>query len=367
MMKTAFLPLPAFLVLTFAMAFSAHAESFRSYFEERNKINSQDNQTVIRLAHEKFHHAPYVVVNKTKQIATYFSAQGDVISSSQIKVKNGDELDQGGAGIYVHAGQRAGTHFLKAQKDAQVRSVFQGSLQIPEGTFVYVLPVSEDHKFRIRNHVLTFNAARVLRNRPSFNYSPFNEQSVKVRFSVDDNDTFKRTYIETLEKEKEALMELLKLEDDEYNMLAEFAFGVLSPETDYGKSMKYRLKQSIPVVVSIAKGNGLDTDENSRGPTQIKDIPDSVEEKYRLTKSTLKYPENAAVATLAFAAELLKELRNRAPQHEGIREETLQDYLYYLYQGRHQSIIQGTATPDQNISIRKIKEAITHLTFEYQQ
>ncbi|WP_291515503.1 hypothetical protein [Bdellovibrio sp. ArHS] len=363
MMKKTFFTLPLLLLLVLAPP--VQAQNFRAYFEERNRINATDNQSVIRTAHEKFHHAPYVIVDKKKQVATYFSAQGEVLTSSVIKVKSGDELDQGGAGIYVYEGQRSGTHYLKAQKDAQVRSVFQGSLQIPSGVFVYVLPASDDHKFRIRNHILTFNAAQVLRNREAFNYSPFNPQSLQITYSVDEADEFKRTYVRTLEKEKESLMQLLKLEDDEYNMLAEFAYGVLSPETNYGQSLKYQLKQSIPVLVSIAKGNGFDTDENSRGPTQIKDIPDSVEEKYKLTKGTLKYPRNAAIATLAFAAELLKELRNRAPQHDDIREETLQDYLYYLYQGRHQSIIQGTATPDRNIAIRKIKEAITHLNFEY--
>ena len=159
-------------------------------------------------------------------------------------------------------------------------------------------------------------------------------------------------------------MELLKLENDEYNMLAEFAFGVLSPETDFGKNWKYRVKQSVPVVVSIMKGNGFDTSENSRGPTQIKQIPEVIAEKYGIEKNELYKPENAAITTLAFVAAQLQELRNMAASNPAITEETLQDYLYYLYNGRRNEIRKGTATPDKNIAIQKIKAAIKQIHIE---
>jgi hypothetical protein len=53
-----------------------------------------------------------------------------------------------------------------------------------------------------------------------------------------------------------------------------------------------------------------------------------------------------------------------ANRHPDISEENLQDYVYYLYQGRRYELKEGTATPEKNHSIQKIKAAIRHLTIE---
>ncbi|WII73629.1 hypothetical protein QJS83_07050 [Bdellovibrio sp. 22V] len=363
-MKTGKLVLLSFVSVIAFSSMAMAAENFRAYVQQRNEINSQDDLSVIQAYHRKFTLAPYVVVDKKQKLATYFGEQGQTLASADIRTYSGDELERGGSGIYTYAGTRNSLHYLKAEKDQSLHTVFQGSMQIPAGTRVYVLPETDAHHFRIRNHQLTFNAARVLRNRPDFNYSPANYEVRKSTFRVDFTDAFTNNYVLTLQREKPTLMKLLKLENDEYNMLAEFAFGVLAPETEYGQNFKYRLKQTAPVIVSLLKGNGLDTSANSRGPTQIKRIPDVVVEHYKIEKHQLKRPHNAAIATLAFAAEQIKELRNLAHYHEPISEETLQDYLYYLYNGRRGEIRKGTATPDRNIAIRKIREAITHLTIE---
>lgn len=340
------------------------AGDFRSYFKERNQINAQGDLAAIQYFHLKFTHSSYVIVNKKVKTATLYGEQGQTLVQVSVRVYPGDELENGGAGIYSYAGEKKSYHYAKAQKDSSIHALFLGRLSLREGTPIYVLPETSDHRFRIRNETLTFGAARVLRNRPSFNYTPKNTAARKSLMSVDFQDRFTKTYVEALENEKAKLMALLQIENDEYNMLAEFAFGVLAPETNYGTNWKYRLKQSAPVVVSLLKGNGFDTDQNSRGPTQIKRIPDVITENYHIEKNELRKPENAAITTLAFVAEQLKELRNMASSHPEITEETLQDYLYYLYNGRRNEIKNNTATPEKNINIQKIKAAIEHIKIE---
>jgi len=347
-----------------AVSWAQAATDFRSYYEERNHVNAQGDMAVIQYYHSHWGRSDFAVLDKRSRTLTLFGEQGQILSKQRVQVYPGDELEQGGAGIYIYSGNNKNFHYGKAEKDGSAHALFVGTLSLAARTPIYVLPSSEDHRFRIRNQKLTFGAAKVLRNRPDFNYSPDDLTPRQSQITLDFSDRFSRRYVQALQEKKAELMELLKLENDEYNMLAEFAFGVLSPETDFGKNWKYRVKQSVPVVVSIMKGNGFDTSENSRGPTQIKQIPEVIAEKYGIEKNELYKPENAAITTLAFVAAQLQELRNMAASNPAITEETLQDYLYYLYNGRRNEIRKGTATPDKNIAIQKIKAAIKQIHIE---
>lgn len=347
------------------VALKAYAnEDFRTYIGKRHEINRKDNLEVIRFFHGNYGDAPFAVVNKKEKLIQFFRADGQELSRNSIETYPGDELNSGGAGIYHFTTQQDGFVFLQAERDLQIRAAFKTSASLSRDMVVYVLPETADHHFRIRNHRLTFGAAKVFRNRMAYNYSPMNRAFKTVQIKVDLNDSFAQNYAQALQDEKTTLMGLLNIEDDEYNMLAEFAFAVMAPETNYGKNWKYRLKELAPVVIALLKGNGLDTDENSRGPTQIKRIPQVIIDKYKMEKSDLKDPKSAAIATLAFSADLLKDLRNVAWQHPAIVEENLQDYLYYLYQGRRWEIRNATATPDQNASIKKIKKAVLLMTIQ---
>lgn len=337
-------------------------QDFRAYFTWRHLVNSSGNLVVIQKFHEVYGDTPYAVLDKTAKKITLFNSHGTEMTSTTAEIFAGDEMNSGGAGIYFHRAQAQGYHYLQAEKDHQIRASFKATLSIPPGTAIYILPETQDHRFRIRNRRLTFGAAKVHRNRMAYNYTPLNRDFQKIQISVGQQDPFIQVYIQALQNEKATLQNLLRLEDDDYNMLAEFTFGVLSPETNYGKNWKYKVKELAPVLVSLLKGNGFDTGENSRGPTQIKRIPDAIVEKYGMNKSDLKDPYSAAVATLAFSADLLRDLRNIAYQHPDITEENLQSYLYYLYQGRRWEIRNATATPDKNVAIRKIQSAIKLLT-----
>lgn len=337
---------------------------FHSYSAVKNKLNPQGDVAVIQYYHNTLAPLNYIIVDKTVGKATLFGPQGQVLQEIAVQVFAGDELEKGGAGIYLSAGEHEKVHFGQAQKDGSVRGLFRGSLRVPTGTPVYVIPQNSEHRFRLRNYGISFGADKVLKNRAAFNYSPASKTFHQSKMTTSFEDPFLRRYVQALQDEKVNLMKLLQIDNDDYNMLAEFSFGVLSPETNFGKSIKYRIKESLPLLVAILKGNGLDTERNSQGPTQIKKIPQVIMDAYDIGKKDLKEPENAAIATLAFVAGQLKELRNMASLHQGITEETLQDYLYYLYNGRRNEIKTGTASPDQNASIRKIKSAIQQMKIE---
>lgn len=72
-------------------------------------------------------------------------------------------------------------------------------------------------------------------------------------------------------------------------------------------------------------------------------------------------PSCTTLATLGFVAVQLREMRNMAHHMSVINEENLQDYMYYLYNGRRHEIRNQTATPYANINIQLIKEAIQYI------
>lgn len=315
--------------------------------------------------YQRLNPSPYAIVDKKTKTLYVLNEKGQRTATEKIQTYAGDELERGGSGIYIFAGQKDGVYYGRAEKDSSIHGLFKGQGPLLKDMPVYVVPETTRHRFRIRNHKITFNSRDVLRNRPEMNYSPRDLEIKSSRFTVDRTDAFTQRYVRTLQDEKPRLMEIYRLENDEYNMLAEFAYGVLAPESQFGRSAKYRFKENMPAfIISLLKGNGLDTSENSRGPTQIKHIPPRIQQNYNIAKEELYLPEKAAIATLGCAAEFLIEIRNRATQHPGINEETLQNYMYYLYQGRHRAIINKSATPYANIKNKQLREAISDLHIE---
>ena len=110
-------------------------------------------------------------------------------------------------------------------------------------------------------------------------------------------------------------------------------------------------------MVSLFKGNGFDTSKNSRGLTQIKNVPEAIQKEYGIKKTELDIPENAAIATMGFLAAALVELKVKARNNPDINSDNQYDYLHYIYMGRPSEITEGTATPNKNIYYRQIREA----------
>lgn len=347
-------------ILVSLPATSALTDQDYERYNDLKKYSNTLGDLVVIDYYQRQNPSPYAVLDKKTKTLYVLDEKAQRLATLKVKTYAGDELAKGGAGIYSLLGFKDGVYFARAEKDESVHALFLTTEAPPltKGMVLYVIPETTAHRFRIRNRHITFNSEDVIKNLKEFNYTPRNYTVYETRFTTDRNDSFSQRYVQSLEKEKARLMEIYKLENDEYNLLAEFAYGVLSPETNFGKSWTYRFKEMLPYIVSLRKGNGLDTSENSRGPTQIKDIPELISKHYGIEKSELNDPEKAAIATLGKSAEFLIQIRNRADQHPGITEETLQNYMYYLYQGRRSEIINKTATPNFSIKGNLIREAI---------
>ncbi|WP_413559618.1 hypothetical protein [Bdellovibrio sp. HCB209] len=172
-----------------------------------------------------------------------------------------------------------------------------------------------------------------------------------------------RRFIQALAMNKADLQKLYKIGGEEYTLLAHISVGILGRETLFGESARYKLKEAAPWAVSLAKlmralSSGKDVDENSRGLTQIKFLPQAVVDKYGITSDNLDIPENAAIATMGYLIEALRQLKHRIKINDlsHITPDKYADYLPYIYFGRTGALINKTAIPDQNayvIALRK--------------
>lgn len=175
-------------------------------------------------------------------------------------------------------------------------------------------------------------------------------------------------FVSTLAHAKQDLMEIYSVDGGEYNLLAHMAVGILGRESEFFESRRYRIKENLQSAVTLAKvmenffaGEEITASPNSRGPTQIKVVPEKIAETYGVTPRTLYIPENAALATMGFLIEALQELKRRAHNNglEHINETTYVDYLPYIYFGATRALIKRTATPEKNIYVHDMKYYMT--------
>ncbi|UYL10229.1 hypothetical protein B9G69_006510 [Bdellovibrio sp. SKB1291214] len=180
----------------------------------------------------------------------------------------------------------------------------------------------------------------------------------------DDVSTIKvRRFIQALAVNKADLQKMLKVSGEEYTLLAHISVGILGRETRFGESVRYKFKESAPWIVSLAKlMRSLATDKevspNSRGLTQIKFLPQDVADKYGITPDNLDIPENAAIATMGYLINALKQLKIRIKTYhlDHITPDRYADYLPYIYFGRSKALIEKTAIPEQNNYVQALKK-----------
>lgn len=185
------------------------------------------------------------------------------------------------------------------------------------------------------------------------------------------------SFVSALAKHKINLVTIYKLQNHTFNKLAAIAFGIFGNESEFGSNFKYNLKELTALGISIGQnavsiGKGLEAQGgitslisnktlmylltkqshlifqdlkikgdqmiHSRGPTQIKFIPDRLKQYYPgFSPDHLKDPGNAAIATIANLAEdmlIIKELRRKYPEkYSYITDENIFDYLPYYYMG----------------------------------
>lgn len=209
-----------------------------------------------------------------------------------------------------------------------------------------------------------------------------------LRIVIKDDEIFSKLaqqFVGTLSFQKANLMKIYRLSNQDYNRLAAIAFGILGKETKFGTSFKYRWKEdhqgpvsvdldvpipgfpagpfkvhvgSIPSPIylsKIARMKQRDLDAaitsgdiqkllnpekttvrgNSRGLTQIKNVPDPIEQYYCVNEDQLTDARVAAVATLGFLADSLKITRSfaRVRHLDYINSENIYDYVLYVYFG----------------------------------
>lgn len=185
-----------------------------------------------------------------------------------------------------------------------------------------------------------------------------------------------QAFIRALEASKFEILGLYHSSPQEYNLLAQMAVGILGRESQFFESRRYRFKESFPWAVSLVKtiqiyldGSESAASANSRGPTQIKVVPQIIAETYQIEPENLYIPENAAKATIGFLIEALQELKQRARNNrwEFVTKKTYVDYLPYIYFGATHHLKNRTATPETNIYIQDMKKYMSWLeTYERQ-
>lgn len=337
--------------------------------QQTQKINQLENQLqriqVFHKEHQKDDQI-YGVIDRESEKLTFFSKTGRELSHFRLLYpkKENDRNQQGGAGLYKYAYVSArGQIFLSDHRginiNYRVDNLKTAKSFLSQAAIIYVLPVERGNYFKLKDDRLIFTTKKRLAYPEDYNFTPRRKEYRKLQSVIVDQRY--RTpeavkFVSTLDEEKQTLMKLYNLENDDYNQLAKMAFGIMGNESSFGQSVRYKIKESFPLLVSLAKGELFDTSRNSRGPTQIKKIPQLISEHYQFEKDQLKLPQNAAVATMGFLAEALVELRAKERFHPEITPENRFDYLHYLYMGRHSEITQGTATPELNIYLRQMKQ-----------
>ncbi|MEN0060286.1 MAG: hypothetical protein AAGB31_15715 [Bdellovibrio sp.] len=169
-------------------------------------------------------------------------------------------------------------------------------------------------------------------------------------------------FVQALAAHKTEIRNLYTVSSAEYNFLAHMSMGILGRESLFFESKRYYLKETFPDLIRAAKVirsyfYDVPLSDNSRGPTQIKKVPERIARHYQVTPENLYIPQNAAVATMGFLIESLQELKNRIVSNrlDFITPGNYIDYLPYLYFGSTRALLNGTATPESNIYVKNMK------------
>ncbi len=172
-------------------------------------------------------------------------------------------------------------------------------------------------------------------------------------------------FLKALSTEKEIILDLYHSDPQEYNLLASMAVGILGQESRFFAHWRYFIKRNSQLAIKEMKEFKAWVKEseavaNSKGPTQIKNVPDRIAQHYNITEKNLWNPRSAAVSTMGYLIEALRELKQRVKNNnlEMITDETYVDYLPYLYFGGTKKLVNRTATPDQNIYVKNMKRFI---------
>jgi hypothetical protein len=325
-----------------------------------DNLNFLSDEWKIKAFHEHATSETYAILDKEKGIVKVYNKDGAVIEYAKVGLTGmlGDEKNLGGAGNYHIHSIKNGVVFIQDDR-GNVRPLEGVRLdKLKSEVPFYILPKNKDHHFVIRNGKINFTTKGKKADYAPYNFSKKDTEIKKIKTVIKKKEyqtATAITFMNEIDAKKAQLTKMYGLTNHEYNELTKLAFGILGNESQFGESKKYWIKEAMPFAVSMAKGNGLDTSSNSRGPTQIKTVPKKIARRYGVTKDSLEKPRHAALATMGFLADALSELKAKEKHHPAITPENRFNYLHYIYMGKSHEITKGTATPNRNIYYRQIR------------
>lgn len=250
---------------------------------------------------------------------------------------------------------------------------------IRRGTKVYTLPEQEGSRFVKKDNKLSFVAD-----------NPYGENTGKTKYWDDYNTYVDTTYnplaityagdydglsdeyinnstafANALSSNKQALQKELGLDSATYNDLAELALGIAQQESNFGTSVRKKIKDAIPdeILDSVKKITRGKSSARSVGMTQIKMSADNdwmqqFYKKHNITPDNIQdSAELSAIATIGRLAHMYNnEVRGRTFIGEnGINIDPI-DAVLYKYMGKNKELTGKTATPEKNIYIQNVKK-----------
>ncbi len=273
------------------------------------------------------------------------------------------------------------------------------------GCKIYVLPEEAGNQIILKNDKLNFTTDNKVNgeklNNYSFSAKDKNYRPIKVDINpqvykdfekdilekrLTDPKPFVTNFTRALEDEKKTIMSLYNLDNDDYNELSKLAFGIMGQESAFGTHAKLWTKETNQGVISTLKcakealrslkklSVHVECDEkNSRGLTQIKQIPDKIKAKYpEVTEARLIRPRESAIATVGFLAEIMVELKAIVAKNKQdgsgvqVSRAEMMDYMIYLYNGSRYKLKTDDkskqATPQDNIYFKNTKKYSAYIT-----
>ena len=249
---------------------------------------------------------------------------------------------------------------------------------------VYVLPEEQNNKLIVKDGQIQLVSSTSVVHSENYNYSHPKKsyKPIDIRITNPNGKTTDSVpFVKALEDEKQKLMKLFSLSNDEYNELAAVSYAIMGNESDFGRSKKYWIKEHDQGDVILAKAakrlfsgkNPFDKSvlNTSRGLTQIKELPEGEWKKSYpgINKNNLSDPKNSAVSTIAYLAEASRSLKRLAlenakdPRKVKITKENLVDYLGYIYQGRRGALksSEDPANADFNTYVQKLRKNMSYI------
>lgn len=218
---------------------------------------------------------------------------------------------------------------------------------IQAGHKVVILPEEEGNYFKSTDGKLSYTTNKN-KEFGQYNYTPRDKAAKPLALKTKNSSEIKEKYLDALNKEKENLMKDLNLSNEEYDILAKKAYGILGQESNFGGAA-LNPAHDYGVEDLYSKIVDSDTIRNSRslGLTQIrpKHINPEFAKKYGIDANTLSYPYQAAVATMERLADSLQAVKqpNVRNQYKNMTPDNVYDYATTFY-NKPQAVREGKAS-----------------------